>query len=331
MLPSPPKTGPKGYVSGVIPPTNYDWLFVYPTINVAEGTSIQVIDEKFDPYAQKVKKWHFEIANVYTLEVQAGLERAVEASGVVLESIFENKSGKMIGARLVSVSPEIYGESGSVCFLPQPSECNTHEAIETLIDIAYGQNRLEPQWRSKLDIPGIADVENEMNKIKLEFQKRMDDLQLTQKHLDSYRNLFSITESPQIDAVKAVLKDVGFETERTKPGFPVDLQGKELAVEVTSISGKVDSASPKMFQLMRFFEKHSKGEKVLLIANTYKREFPSDRSGKEDFTPQVRDYMKINNVCGMTCVTLFELWKRSKKNPADVKKFILQTRGELRL
>ena len=332
MLPSPPKTGPKGYASGVIPSTNYDWLFVDPMINeVAEGTSIQVVDQKFALYAEKVKKWSLEIANVYEFEVQASLQRSVEAQGLVLEPLFENKSGKMIGGRVISVSPELYGEGGSVCFLPKPSECNTHEAIETLIDIASGEQRLEPEWRSKLEIPGIDAVENQINQLELDFKKQIGDLQLERQSLDKYRDLFSVHEAPQIDAVILVLKEIGFETKKTQPGFPVDLMGKQLAIEVTSIADKVNSSSPKMFQLIQFFEKYRKHEKVVLVANTFKRDFPSNRSGKENFTPQVIAYMKSNEVCAMTCITLFELWKLAKKDQAKAQKLILETNGELTL
>jgi len=330
MLPSPPKTGPKGYVAGYAPPTNYDWLFVYPTINpVLPGSSIQVVDNKFAPYAERVKQWNLEIENIYTLELQAGLERPVEAIGVVLEPLLENKSGKMIGGRIISVSPEAFGEDGSVCLLPQPSD--THEGIETLIDMGCGQERLEPEWRSKVEIPGIDAVEKQISKLELDFKQQMGTLQLKRSSLDKYRDLFSAHEEPQLDAVTMVLSEIGFETQRTIPGFPVDLLGRELAVEVTSITGKVDSNSPKMFQLTKFFEKHRKKEKVVLIANTYKREIPSNRAGKEDFTPPVREYLKLKEVCAMTCVTLFELWKLSKKDQLKARKLVFETNGELKL
>lgn len=71
LLPSPPKTGPKGMP--VSAPSSYDWLFVYPTIKqVTEGSSIRVVDETFAPYLQKVRKWSLEIENVYTHNRQSG-------------------------------------------------------------------------------------------------------------------------------------------------------------------------------------------------------------------------------------------------------------------
>jgi hypothetical protein len=41
--------------------------------------------------------------------------------------------------------------------------------------------------------------------------------------------------------------------------------------------------------------------------------------------------LQSNEVCAMTRVTLFELWKPAKKDQAETQKYILQTNGELRL
>lgn len=78
MLPSPPKSGAKGFVGN--PPTSYDWLFLYPTINeVKEGHSVSVVDDRFAPYMEKVKKWNLEIENVYELEALNGSQRIVSS------------------------------------------------------------------------------------------------------------------------------------------------------------------------------------------------------------------------------------------------------------
>jgi len=328
LLPSPPKTGPKSFFG--IRPTSYDWLFVYPTINeVPEGSSVQVVDEKFSPYLQKVRKWNLEIENIYTY--QGDSMRLVEPEGMLLESIAVNKSGKMIGARIVGVHPELYEGSGSICFLPKPTECDTPEAVETLIDIATGEKRLEPEWRTSVEIPGLNEVEKKISQLKLDYEKQMKDLAAKWQSLDKYRDIFSVHEAPQIDAVKLVLRDIGFETERTKPGFQVDLLGRDLAVEITSISGKVNSESPKMFQLTQYFEKYHKDEKVLLIANTYKREDLIVRKGKQDFTPPVVDFLKLKQVCAMTATTLLELWKLCKTDQSKARKLLLETCGELKI
>jgi hypothetical protein len=332
LLPSPPKTGPKGFRGSASPPSSYDWLFVYPTIKqVAEGSSIRVVDETFAPYLQKVRKWSLEIQNVYTHQRQFGSIEPVEVDGLALEPIAQNKSGKAIGARLVGVDLEFYGGSGSICFLPKPTECDTHEAIETLLDIATGQERVEPEWRAKVEIPGLGVVEKEVEDLKLAYEKRMSELKLKWLSLDRYRDVFSIHETPQVDAVRTILGDLGIKTERTKPGFPVDLLGKEIAVEVTSIAGKVDSDSPKMFQLTQFYEKHRRDEKVLLVANTYKREDPLMRRGRQDFTPPVLDFLRLKGICALTSVTLLDLWNLGKTDPKKAREMLLNAVGELKI
>jgi len=146
--------------------------------------------------------------------------------------------------------------------------------------------------------------------------------------LEKYRDVFSGHEDPQVEAVKKILREIGIDTERTQPAFVIDLLGKEAAIEVTSTAGKIDSSSKKMFQLTQFIEKYHKNERIILVANTYKREDPKTRTGKEDFTPPVIDYLKSNQVCAMTSSTLLELWKKEKSTAKDK---IMQTTGELRV
>ena len=135
MFPSPPKSSFKGIAPNA--PTNYDWLFVHPIINeVNEGRSVTIVDRRFESFIEKVQKWKLEIDNIYGLEAQYGMLRPVIAEGLVLEPIALNKSGKMLGARMIGVDPDLYEGSGEVCLLPKPSEGDTHEAIETLINIA---------------------------------------------------------------------------------------------------------------------------------------------------------------------------------------------------
>jgi hypothetical protein len=193
LFPSPPKTGPKAMV--VPPPSSYDWLFAYPMIGqVTEGSSIRVVDQTFAPYLQKVRKWSLEIENVYAHT--GGFGPTVPAEGVTLESIAENKSGKMIGARLIGIDPEFYAGSGSICFLPKPTECDTHEGIEILIDIATGQERVEPEWRAKVEVPALRDVEKRIDDLNRDYEKQMSELKLKRLSLEKYRDVFSVHETP---------------------------------------------------------------------------------------------------------------------------------------
>jgi len=311
-------------------PTSYDWLFVCPKINeVLEGATVTVVDKSFAPYLQKVKRWTLEVESVYTWRVVEGSMEPSWPDEIVLEPIAVNKSKKMLGARIL-FDPEKY-ESGVICLLPKPTECDVHEAIETLIDIATGEERVEPEWMGRLEIPGLSEIVKKIDQLKLDYDKQKSSLDAQRQSLEEYRDIFSVHEAPQIKAIKSALRDIGFETERTVPGFQVDLRGPQLAVEITSITGKVDSTSPKMFQLMQFLEKSHKKEKVVLIANTFKRDLPANRVGRLDFTSQVVGFLQANEVCAMTCVTLFGLWKLARKDQQKAKELILKTNGELKL
>jgi len=302
LNPSRPAGGPKATPCPA--PSNYDWLPVPIVVDkVKAGPTVQVADsqtaEKFRPYLDKVKSWDLEIRD----------DDKLGAEGVFVSPIATNKSGKMISAEIV------VSVGGAMCLLPKPTTCSTHEAIEILIDIATGKERLEPEWMDQIEIPGISSIDTQIKQREAEAalaQSKISDLKSQRLELEKYRDVFSVHEDPQVEAVKRILKEMGIETERTPPAFVIDLLGKEAAIEVTSVTCKIDSNSNKMFQLTQFIDKHHKNEKIVLVANTYKREDPKTRSGKGDFTPPVIDFLKSNQVCAMTSSTLLELWKKEK-------------------
>jgi hypothetical protein len=314
-----PAGGPKA-VHGTLP-SNYDWLPVPILVRkVKEGFTVRPVDSmaagKFSPYFDMVKKFDLEIE---------GYDRLL-GKVIGLAPMATNKSDKMISA-VMFVGTNI---GGAISFLPKPTTCSVYEAIEILIDIATGKDRLEPEWREQIEIPGISEIDTGIKQREAEaalVQKMISELKAKRIDLEKYRDIFSVHEDPQVEAVKKILREIGIETERTPPAFVIDLLGKEAAIEVTSTAGKIDSDSKKMFQLVQFIDKHHKNEKIVLVANTYKREDPKTRSGKGDFTPPVIDFLKSNQVCAMTSSTLLELWKKEKSTAKDR---IMQTSGELR-
>jgi len=83
--------------------------------------------------------------------------------------------------------------------------------------------------------------------------------------------------------------------------------------------------------LTQFYEKHRKDEKAVLVANTYKREEPLMRKGKQDFTPPVLDFMRLKRACALTSVTLLDLWKLGKTDPKKARAMLLDAVGELKV
>jgi hypothetical protein len=209
-------------------PTNYDWLPAPINLRkVKEGSSVQLVNslaaDKFRPYFDVVRKWDLEIQDDDRL-----LDKGIE-----LAAIATNKSGKKISAAMLFRA----GIPGNgIIFLPRPTTCSAYEAVEILVDIATGKDRLEPQWREEIEIPGISKIDAEIKQREREaasVQKMISELKARRLNLEKYRDVFSVHEDPQVEAVKQIMKEMGIETERTAPSFVIDLIGKEAAIEVT--------------------------------------------------------------------------------------------------
>jgi len=305
-------------------PSNYDWLPVRVDLDkVKPGPTVHVANsmraEKFRPYLAKVKRWDTEITGAPGASIY-----------VQLAPIATNKSNKMISAALVW-TPTAGSE---IALLPKPTACDTHEAIELLIDIATGEDRLEPEWRDRIEIPGISEIDAEVRKREEEIaftQKQIEELKVKRFEIEKYRDVFSVHEDPQIEAVRRILHDMDIETERTPPKFVVDLLGKEIAVEVTAVADKIGADSDSISQLIRFKQEHRKNEKLVLVANTHKRENPRMRKGKMDFTPEARSMLKGNGICAVTSATLLSIWMLAKEDKTKARKKMLEETGEVRV
>lgn len=326
---------PKTFAADVYIHHNYDWLFLPIELKSKAGTSIVLKDERFKDYLKNVGKWDYEIELA-----EEAIKQMFVTAFYDLFPIALNKSKKIIAGTVCYGG--ILGEKvnkkgkGKIHLLPQPTKCSLDEAIEILIDIIGTEKRVEYEWRKSIEVPGIRDVEEEIGKCDSEIEriKEIKIVELNKKweELDKYRDLLTSNGRRLEKAVQNALLVLGIKTEETEEGFPVDLLGDNVAIEVTGTAGKIDTKSEKFNQIIRFIEDYRKNEKVILVANTYKRLKPEDRKGKMNFTPEVEDFLENRDVCLLTSQTLFELWKDvkngDKKKEFTIKK-ILDTRGEL--
>lgn len=151
--------------------------------------------------------------------------------------------------------------------------------------------------------------------------------------LNRYRDLLSTDGESLVDIVCKALHDIGITTNKTELGAHVDLVRSNIAVEVYGTTDKIDLSNKKLNQLLIYSQ--SSDGKLVLIANTYKRESPSIRKEKNKihFTPQALQVLKSLKICAMTTQKLYEMWRESKLNPKkieDIKKSISEAEGELR-
>jgi hypothetical protein len=227
---------------------------------------------------------------------------------------------------------------GYIHLLPPTTKCNDHDAVELLIDIIHGEKKTTFPWRSSIEVPGLKEIEEIIEDKEKEIigaKKAISIMENKMKVLDEYRDLITGTGDEELTKiVQKTFDDLGIKTERTEPGFVVDLIGNEVAVEVTGTAGNIKVDSPKMSQISRFIMQHRKDEKVILVANTHRHLKPEERRGKEDFTKQVTDFLTPMNVCLITSSSLFELWKRTRTGELKkdyVKKKLLEKSGEFKI
>ena len=339
IYPSPPPRPPGAPVhrtirAGYVPPTNYDWLPVKIEINERKkGTSINLHDHRFDRYFECVDRWSFEVS-------MSGktLRELTDQLTYGIVPIAMNKSKKTIAGSLKRgvLSGKI--EEGAIHLLPPPTKYDTNKAIEILLDLIYGEEgKIVPSWREEIEIPKIRKIQQEIKKKITDIQgiqREIAQLRSQMEKWDSYRDLLTATGFDLENIVQKALADIGIKTKKAERGFPADLVSNEVAVEITGIKGCVGVGSEKVNQTGRFKESYYKGERIILIANTYLHLSLKERIGKMDFSPEVIKYFESLSVCCLTTKTLFQLWKdvvTGKRVLKDVKRKILTKSGELTL
>ncbi len=302
---------------------NYSWIPHPEKISITKtqpGTSKNIHEERFAGYLDLVEQWNYEI-------------EWCDPEHFDFEPICTNKSGKYIAATLSFAGRE---NTGKIHFLPKSTK-NIDYSIELLVDLARNEIPAEYSWREHIEIPNLKEIEREISieKEKIELiNKNVKALQFKWTEREKYRDVFSKDDNKIPETVQKMLADFGINTLATQPGYVVDLLSSEVAVEVTSIKGKVDAQTKKITQLSRFIETERTNQKVIFVANTYKELPLKERIGKEHVTQTMNEFLKSVDVCCMTALTLYHLWlKVGKKEIAakDACSLILKTAGVLAL
>jgi hypothetical protein len=340
------RTPPPGSGHAVVslPPNNYDWL---PRILMLANKSGQSIEGMKEPllqnYFREVDEWRIEIEGFYEPRHEPLAVIAapyIEALGISsqkppnlsLVPVATNKSGGMISAMV-----KVPGCRGSIYLLPPTTRCTVKEGVDLLIDSLLGEaTNANPAWWDSINLPGLEKVNEQIAssaKALEEAASTLEKWREERKALEDYRNVFALDGSGLVDVVQRMLTDMGIMTKPTTPGYPVDLIDKgKMAIEVTGTVDKIESSSAKVLQVATFKERYQKGEKMIVVANTYRRLAPTNRAGTMSFTPQVADYLKAQNVCAMNSSVFFSYWARLKEGKItkdEIQKMFLSTNGIL--
>lgn len=327
----------KAMTPDYVSPTSYDWLPIRIYLNCQKtGMSISICDHRFQKYFDYIDRWNIEISMSQQTIAEFFANLAYSIYPIAI-----NKSQKKIAGSIKRVSLDgkvLKGyEKSAIHLLPPLTRASTFQAIELILDLIFGEEvKIVQPWRKSIEVPKEKELEKKIeNKFK-DLQKKQQEISQLRNQIqewDSYRDLLTATGNDLETIVQRTLEDISIKTEKTEKGFPADLISKEVAVEITGIKGCVGVGSEKVNQTGRFKETYHKGEKIILIANTYMDLSPKDRKGI-DFSPEVEKYFQSLSVCCLTTMTLFELWKEviaGKRDPKDIKKKILTKNGELTL
>jgi len=278
-------------------PLNYSWI-PFPqklTVNpMLLGRTITVTDKRFSKYIENVEKWDNEL----------GWKKTNNCS---FDNIAINKSQKPIAATIT------IGNRGKIHFLPKTTKTKHSKAIKLLIDLANKEKQEEYCWLESIEIPKVKKSENSWNN------------SITPKE---YHNLFSIDDKKITKAVQIILEDLGIKTIQTTEFDLIDLKSK-IIVQITSTKGKVEAQNTKINQLTKFIENQRKGEKIIIIANTYKDVPINNRTNKEQMDISIKIFLETINAIFLTTLSLYNLWKKVITNQISIQEASSLIRNEI--
>jgi len=281
------------------------------------GTSKKNIQRFFEKYFEYVEEWH----HILTWE---------NTNNITYRNICVNKTGDTI-----ALTYQFSNLKGAIHLLPKTTKIDTIKSIVLLIDIILGADITEHPWRSDILIPGLNEKENNIEaqrKYLSEIEDKICDLIDEKTEIEKYRDAFSKNTNKVPVAVQKMLSDIGIDVQLTPKGYVVDLLNSNIAIEVTSVKGKVNAKTKKINQLTRFHEEVRKKETLILIANTHNELPLHERSGKENITKTMNKFLVAINTGFMTCYTLYTLWRKVMERDmkkAEAKKLILSSKGQL--
>lgn len=319
-----------------VTPSSYNWSPFKMGINGQKsGSSFYIRDVRFSSYLNFVSKWEFEI------EAHVNCQNVSEILVDLRYPFFPiavNKSQRAIAGSLRMQKSVVDTQllNGAIHFLPPPTKASSFQAVETIIDLIIGKEiKVIQPWRKSIEVPFEKTLEVEIEAKVVEINntnQKISDIQVQIRKWDSYRDLLSETGESLEMIVKNTLSDLGINTRRTDKGFPADLIGDGIAVEITGIKGFIGASSEKVAQIGRYYQNYRKNEKIIFIVNTFMDLPPQERKGKMNFSDPMVKYLDSLSVCYMTTETLFNLWKEvilGKREQKTVREKILKTIGEI--
>lgn len=313
------------------------WLPIRLKFVNESGEQIRNIDPEFDYYFQQVRTWFFYVNGRYKdFQYPSDYLSIVDAKANNLkfdiEPIATTRFEKPIAFKLkfsaVYVDQTMYSlpeqkvhiikDSGSVIWLPPPTETSDYDAVNLILNKRYGL-RLEeasPSWIEVYKLPHQIPIEAEILHCEHEMQRLESELTIAIQKLQTATQFHKLLYEQGVDGLEPVVRDALRELgatvydpppkENREDGRLIDPKGRKGILEIKgrNKSLKLDDVR-QLDQWVRdaLFADSSENNKGILIANMYCGQAIEQRH--KPFPPNCIEMANIAGHCLITTTQIF--------------------------
>ncbi|MBU3897085.1 MAG: hypothetical protein KJ697_04100 [Nanoarchaeota archaeon] len=237
--------------------------------------------------------------------------------------------------------------NGSLIFLPQNELLYTKNGTDAIAIKQLFQIGNKYYDLNKEDVGDVFGIPDWIEKYKLEQQKDIEkqikenaDKTIELKKANREFNIINMLlygSGKQLEhSIKYIFQKMGCSVEKTESGAKRDLiintkYGIKFTVEVTSSKGIVGRNDKNYGQLLQHLQIKEDSEKLLFIANAYRDEDLSERTGKDAFSKELLDLATRNDICVLTTLDIFNFYKKiinGSMGIEEIIKIISNTSGQ---
>lgn len=325
---------------------NYDWSPLPIKIVNEPGETRKVIDDSFSHYFQFVKKWSFcfeesepdyshirDIHNFYKGKYYVKPEMQIIAENrykrpiaiILRYNLYQFTSDSKLEQAIASVQAyKSYDKkrvflSGGIVLLPPPTEIDSREAINVLLEDLWGiqQKTPPPEGIDKILLPGEAEIKQgikeELDKIG-QLRTKISGLEARNKEITQFKQLLYETGDPLENICKLTLRQLGCKTDDSVEDFILITGDKEAIVEVKGREKGILREDGAMLAQNRsnYAIQNGKGIreiKAILLGNPWRLVLPlEERAKKEPFSIHLVEDAHIEDMALVTTVELFRAY-----------------------
>ena len=258
-----------------------------------------------------------------------------------------DKSKRTLGASFVADAGD--GTSGRLTLLPPCQPSKTEQALDAIISVLRGDvAELPPQWAEAISIPGVENIENEINGLDDQIKKtksKISRLESKKNDLVKYRALLYSSGIPLEQSVKAAFIKLGFdEIDQVRSGkedWKIELRSihatKFGVLEVKGRNAQTPVADLR--QCMAWVDDYLLQSppicaKGIFVTNQYRWDaYPESKKERKLFAPNQIEFAKLRKICIIPTYVLFEAVKKAleghKPDRDKIEQEIFDTNGVL--